>query len=70
MGAITVFVAGSGGIGSAVGLLMRQFWDKEVNLFLGDIDKATADNACDWIIHIWIQYWLGYRYFLCKYGMD
>ena len=49
MGAITVFVAGSGGIGSAVGILMRQFWDKEVNLLLGDIDKAAADNACDWI---------------------
>ena len=49
MSAITVFIAGSGGIGSAVGLLLRQFWSREVNLILGDIDLSAAENACAWI---------------------
>ena len=49
MSAITVFVAGAGGIGSAVGLLMRHFWSREVNLILGDINLTAAEKAVAWV---------------------
>lgn len=36
-------------MGSAVGLLLRELGDIEVDLFLGDSDKARADAACAWV---------------------
>ena len=44
-----VFIAGSGGIGSAVGLLLRSIWDVPVDLILGDQNPESAQKAKDWI---------------------
>ncbi len=44
-----VVIAGAGGMGSAVGLLLRELGDFEVDLFLGDADAAKAGSAAAWI---------------------
>jgi saccharopine dehydrogenase-like NADP-dependent oxidoreductase len=36
-----IFIAGAGGIGQAVGLLLREWADFEVDLFIGDINDAA-----------------------------
>lgn len=45
-----VIIAGAGGIGRAVGLLLAEYADFEVSLFLGDRDSAVADEAVEWIV--------------------
>jgi saccharopine dehydrogenase-like NADP-dependent oxidoreductase len=42
-------IAGAGGMGSAVGLLLRELGDFEVDLFLGDADAGKARAAAAWI---------------------
>jgi len=42
-------IAGAGGMGSAVGLLLRELGDFEVDLFLGDADAGKAKAAAAWI---------------------
>jgi saccharopine dehydrogenase-like NADP-dependent oxidoreductase len=44
-----VLIAGAGGMGSAVGLLLRELGDFEADLFLGDSDRGRADRAASWI---------------------
>ncbi len=44
-----VVIAGAGGMGSAVGLLLREIGDFEVDLFLGDADAGKARAAAAWI---------------------
>lgn len=44
-----VVIAGAGGMGSAVGLLLRELGDFEVDLFLGDADADKARAAVAWI---------------------
>src|SRR3954452_20464280 len=44
-----VVIAGAGGMGSAVGLLLRELGDFEVDLFLGDADGERARTAAAWI---------------------
>lgn len=44
-----VLIAGAGGMGSAVGLLLRELGDFEVDLFLGDSDHLRAKTAAAWI---------------------
>jgi saccharopine dehydrogenase-like NADP-dependent oxidoreductase len=44
-----VVIAGAGGMGSAVGLLLRELGDFEVDLFVGDVDAGKARNAAAWI---------------------
>jgi saccharopine dehydrogenase-like NADP-dependent oxidoreductase len=44
-----VLIAGAGGMGSAVGLLLRELGDIEVDLFLGDSDSARAEAAAGWV---------------------
>ncbi|MFL6260095.1 MAG: saccharopine dehydrogenase C-terminal domain-containing protein [Thermoanaerobaculia bacterium] len=44
-----VVIAGAGGMGSAVGLLLRELGDFEVDLFLGDADGERAIAAAAWI---------------------
>jgi saccharopine dehydrogenase-like NADP-dependent oxidoreductase len=44
-----VLIAGAGGMGSAVGLLLRELGDFEVDLFLGDSDRQRAQAAAAWI---------------------
>lgn len=41
----TVFIAGSGGIGTAVGVLLRLCWEHEVDLVLGDISTENVTRA-------------------------
>ena len=43
-----VLIAGAGGMGSAVGLLLRELGDFEADLFLGDSDRgrATLTTSC------------------------
>jgi saccharopine dehydrogenase-like NADP-dependent oxidoreductase len=44
-----VVIAGAGGMGSAVGLLLRELGDFEVDLFVGDADAERAQAAAAWI---------------------
>jgi saccharopine dehydrogenase-like NADP-dependent oxidoreductase len=44
-----VVIAGAGGMGSAVGLLLRELGDFEVDLFVGDADPERARAAAAWI---------------------
>lgn len=45
----SVVVLGSGGIGRAVGLLLRELGDIPVDLAFGDIDAAQARSAADFV---------------------
>lgn len=45
----TVIIAGAGGIGRAVGLLLTVYADFDVTLFLGDKDMSQATEAANWI---------------------
>ncbi len=44
-----VVIAGAGGMGSAVGLLLRELGDFEVDVFLGDGSEARARAAAAWV---------------------
>jgi saccharopine dehydrogenase-like NADP-dependent oxidoreductase len=44
-----VVIAGAGGMGSAVGLLLRELGDFEVDLFVGDSNAERARAAAAWI---------------------
>jgi saccharopine dehydrogenase-like NADP-dependent oxidoreductase len=44
-----VVIAGAGGMGSAVGLLLRELGDFDVDLFLGDGDEGRARRTAAWI---------------------
>ncbi|HEY6320477.1 MAG TPA: saccharopine dehydrogenase C-terminal domain-containing protein [Thermoanaerobaculia bacterium] len=44
-----VLIAGAGGMGSAVGLLLRELGSFEVDLFVGDSDERRAAAAAAWI---------------------
>ncbi len=44
-----VLIAGAGGMGSAVGLLLRELGSFDVDLFLGDSDLRRAEAAAAWI---------------------
>jgi saccharopine dehydrogenase-like NADP-dependent oxidoreductase len=45
----TVAIVGAGGIGRAVGLLLAEYADFNVNLYLGDRDLKIAEDAANWI---------------------
>jgi saccharopine dehydrogenase-like NADP-dependent oxidoreductase len=47
----TIFVAGAGGIGQAVALLLREWSDFSVDLYLGDINPSAALLACEKLRH-------------------
>jgi saccharopine dehydrogenase-like NADP-dependent oxidoreductase len=44
-----VVIAGAGGMGSAVGLLLRELGDFDVEIFVGDADAERARSAAAWI---------------------
>ena len=44
-----IIIAGAGGIGSAAGLLLREFADFGVHLYLGDQFEDSARKAAQWI---------------------
>ncbi|OWY19075.1 saccharopine dehydrogenase [Sphingobacteriales bacterium UPWRP_1] len=44
-----IIIAGAGGIGSAAGLLLREFADFGVHLYLGDQFEENARKAAQWI---------------------
>lgn len=44
-----IVIAGAGGIGRAVGLLLAEYADFEVDLLLGDRDKLIAEEAAEWL---------------------
>jgi hypothetical protein len=44
-----VLIAGAGGMGSAVGLLLRELGTFEVDLLVGDSDERRAQTAAAWI---------------------
>lgn len=45
-----IIIAGAGGIGSAAGLLLREYADFGVNLYLGDRYMDSARKAAVWIV--------------------
>ncbi|MDQ6786791.1 MAG: saccharopine dehydrogenase NADP-binding domain-containing protein [Acidobacteriota bacterium] len=40
-----IFIAGSGGIGEAAALLLREWSETEIEIFLGDVSEANIQNA-------------------------
>lgn len=44
-----VIVAGAGGIGRAVGLILANNKNVDVQIFIGDVNEATATDAVNWI---------------------
>ncbi|EOR93277.1 L-lysine dehydrogenase [Arcticibacter svalbardensis MN12-7] len=44
-----VIIVGAGGIGRAVGLLLAEYADFKISLFVGDRDLLTAGEAAGWI---------------------
>ena len=42
----TVFIAGSGGIGRAVAMLLRYVWEQDVDIIFGDLHLEVAQDAC------------------------
>jgi saccharopine dehydrogenase-like NADP-dependent oxidoreductase len=46
-----IFIAGSGGIGEAAGLLLREWAAFETELFIGDISEANLAKASEFIKH-------------------
>ncbi|MEL6988596.1 MAG: saccharopine dehydrogenase NADP-binding domain-containing protein, partial [Bacteroidota bacterium] len=44
-----ILIAGAGGIGKAVGLLLADNKDMDVEIFIGDISKEAAEGAASWI---------------------
>ncbi|MBA3634047.1 MAG: saccharopine dehydrogenase NADP-binding domain-containing protein [Acidobacteria bacterium] len=45
-----IFIAGSGGIGEAAALLIREWSDFETDIFLGDISQANIQNAKEFVL--------------------
>lgn len=45
-----VCIAGAGGIGSAVAVLLRQMYGRPVDVFIGDINEDARLKATDWIV--------------------
>jgi saccharopine dehydrogenase-like NADP-dependent oxidoreductase len=46
----TIFIAGSGGIGEAAALLLREWSKFETKIFLGDIDEENLRKAKDFVL--------------------
>lgn len=44
-----IFIAGAGGIGRAVGLILREMGYLQPDLILGDLNFEVAQAACNWI---------------------
>ena len=47
-----IFIAGSGGIGEAAGILLREWSSNEVELFLGDISEDSLQKAKQFVTHL------------------
>lgn len=45
-----IFIAGSGGIGEAAALLLREWADFETEIFLGDISEESLQKAKDFVL--------------------
>ena len=45
-----IFIAGSGGIGEAAALLLREWSDTETEVFLGDVSEICLNKAKDFIL--------------------
>ncbi len=44
-----VVIAGAGGMGRAVGLLLRELGDWDIDLAIGDVQESQAHDAASWI---------------------
>lgn len=45
----TIFIAGSGGIGEAAALLLREWCEFDVTIILGDVSEANLDKAVEFV---------------------
>ena len=45
----TIFIAGSGGIGEAAALLLREWSDRDLTIILGDVSEANLAKATDFV---------------------
>lgn len=46
-----IFIAGAGGIGNAVAVLLREWSDNNVDVFLGDISEDNLQNTERFVLH-------------------
>jgi saccharopine dehydrogenase-like NADP-dependent oxidoreductase len=47
-----IFIAGAGGIGEAVAILLREWSNNEVEIFLGDISEESLNKAQQFVTHL------------------
>ena len=47
-----IFISGSGGIGEAAAVLLREWSSNEVELYLGDISEDSLNNAEQFVTHL------------------
>ena len=45
----TIFIAGSGGIGEAAALLLREWCDFDLTLILGDVSEGNLKKAVEFV---------------------
>ncbi len=45
-----IFIAGSGGIGEAAALLLREWSDAETEIFLGDVSEENLSKAKNFVL--------------------
>ena len=45
-----IFIAGSGGIGEAAALLLREWCDFDLELFLGDVNESSLTRAREFVV--------------------
>ncbi len=64
-----IFIAGSGGIGRALGLILEAQDDLDADLYLGDISKAVARDAVSFI-HQGLETELAYPTIMPKEGLN
>ena len=64
-----IFIAGSGGIGRALGLILGAQDDLDADLYLGDISKAVARDAVSFI-HQGLETELAYPTIMPKEGLN
>ena len=50
-----VFVAGSGGIGRAVAILLQKFWEQKTHILFGDRKLSIAEEACQEVAEFEIE---------------
>jgi saccharopine dehydrogenase-like NADP-dependent oxidoreductase len=65
-----IFIAGSGGIGEAVALLLREWSETETEIYLGDISEANLAKAKEFVTQNSVKTWKTETVLMGKDGIN